>query len=413
MRFNLYPLFVGLRYAGAKSRSQLVSFISLVAMLGMTVGVALLILVLSVMNGFDQEMRNRILGLVPHITIKSYQHDADWSQIETLAMRHKEVSAVAPFAQINGMVLRGTDVESVLIYGIDALREQQVSIIGHFVAQEALLTLQGQSESIVMGAALAERLTVSVGDALTVMIPQENTNGQLTPKFKRLTLTALFKTGTELDQSVALMSLATASELVAGDVSAKGLRILLHDTFTAPRVAWEIEQNLPYGFVTRDWTRSHGNLYSAIQLSKQLVVLMLFVIIAVAAFNVVSALVMIVTDKRGDIAILRTLGASSKQILAVFMVQGTFIGIVGTSVGTILGVLMSLSMPDVVKWIELTFHHQFLNSDVYPIDYLPIDLRFDDIAKVVFIAITMSVLATLYPAWRAARVNPAEALRYQ
>lgn len=413
MRLNPYPLFVGLRYAGAKSRSQLVSFISLVAMVGMTVGVALLIVVLSVMNGFDQEMRNRILGLVPHITIKSYQQDADWSLIESLAMRHKEVSAVAPFAQINGMVLRGTDVESVLIYGIDALREQQVSIIGRFVEEQALLTLQGQSESIIMGSALAERLAISVGDGVTIMIPQENPNGQLTPKFKRLTLTALFKTGTELDQSVALMSLATASELVAGDVSAKGLRILLHDTFTAPRVAWEIEQNLPYGFVTRDWTRTHGNLYSAIQLSKQLVVLMLFVIIAVAAFNVVSALVMIVTDKRADIAILRTLGASPKQILAVFMVQGTFIGIIGTSVGVILGVLMSLSMPDIVNWIQLTFHHQFLNSDVYPIDYLPIDLRFDDIARVVFIAIAMSVFATLYPAWRAAKVTPADALRYQ
>lgn len=411
--FKPYPLFIGLRYAGAKRRSQLVSFISLVAMSGMTVGVALLVVVLSVMNGFDLEMRNRILGLVPHITIKAYGEEADWQQIESIILKHGEVKAVAPFAQVGGMLLRGTDVESVMIYGIDAQREKSVSIIGDFVDSDSLNLLSGKSSHIIMGKSLSARLGLSLGDSVTIMIPKESKRGQLSPSFKRLQLAAVFNTGTEIDQGVALISIDTAESLIAGNNTAKGLRVLLHDTFAAPRVAWELEQNIPYGFSSRDWTRSHGNLYSAIQLSKQLVGLMLLTIIAVAAFNVVSALVMIVTDKQADIAILRTLGASPGGVMATFIVQGTFIGFIGTGLGVIIGVLLSLSITDMVSWLERLFNHQFLQSDVYPIDYLPSDLRVADIAMVAGTALLMSVLATIYPAWRASRVQPADALRYE
>lgn len=411
--FKPFSLFVGLRYAGAKRRSQLVSFISLVSMLGMTVGVALLIVVLSVMNGFDKEMRERILGLVPHITIKNYGEAKEWQPIEQLITKHADVEAVAPFVQVGGMLLRGADVESIMIYGVDAQREQQVSIINEFITEGALSSLQGQTDSVILGRAMAQRLGLVLNDSINIMISEQSQSGKINPRFKRLTIKGLFHTGTEIDQQVALISFTTAQQLVKNNVSATGLRVLLKDTFTAPRVAWELEQNLPYGFSSRDWTRSHGNLYSAIQLSKQLVGLMLLTIIAVAAFNVVSALVMIVTDKNADIAILRTLGLSPKGVMAVFMVQGTVIGLIGASLGVLLGLLLSYFVADVVVFIEYVFQHQFLNSDVYPIDYMPVDIRVDDVVKVAATAFGMSVLATLYPAWRAAKVQPADALRYE
>ena len=411
--FKPFSFYVGLRYAGTKRESQLVSFISLVSMLGMTVGVALLIVVLSVMNGFDKEMRNRILGLVPHITIKNYAEAQDWQPIANKVSQHPEVKAVAPFVQVGGMILRGTDVESVLVYGIDVEHETKVSIINEFISAQVLQRLETDSRDVILGKALAQRLNLSVGEHINLMVPQQANGKQAKPKFIRLGIAGLFHTGTEIDQSVALMAITTAEQLMAGDVSAKGLRVSLVDTFAAPRVAWELEQNLPYGFASRDWTRSHGNLYSAIQLSKQLVALMLFTIIAVAAFNVVSALVMVVTDKQADIAILRTLGVKPKTVMAIFMVQGTVIGLIGTGLGVILGLLLSICVADVVAMIEGVFNHQFLNSDVYPIDYMPVDIRWGDVTLVALVAFSMSILATLYPAWRAARVQPAEALRYE
>ena len=418
--FNPYPFFIGLRYTSAKRSSQLVSFISVVSMTGMAVGVALLILVLSVMNGFDREMRTRILGLVPHITIISYGNPANqqqaWSQIEEKVLQHPEVKALAPFVQLNAMLLRGIEVEGVMIYGIDPSREKEVSIIADYVDPQALSSLQdnsdGSSRSILLGAALATRLGVKTGDSINLMVPQENSQGRIMPKFSRLIVADVFKTGTELDQSVALISIQRALSLLPENQRQLGMRVTVNNTFDAPRVGWEISQNIPYGYTTRDWTRTHGNLYSAIQLSKRLVGLMLLTIIAVAAFNVVSALVMVVTDKRGDIAILRTAGASPGGIMAVFMVQGTLIALIGTTVGAVAGVLLSLSITDIVAMLESVLHIQFLNSDVYPVDYLPADCRWQDVLLVCATAFVMSIVATIYPAWRASRVQPADALRY-
>lgn len=418
--FKPYPLFIGLRYAGAKRRSQLVSFISLVSMAGMAVGVALLILVLSVMNGFDREMRTRILGLVPHINVIAYGQPAnaeqDWQHIREKVLHHPDVKAVAPFAQLNAMLLKGNKVEGVLIYGIDPQQEKHVSIISDYVSAEALSGLESNdanSRQILLGSALATRLGVKPGGVLNVMVPQENTQGRIAPRFMQLVVADIFDTGTELDQSVALIAINTALSLMPPEQRRQGMRITVKDTFEAPRVAWELAQNIPYGYTTRDWTRTHGNLYSAIQLSKQLIGLMLLTIIAVAAFNVVSALVMVVTDKRGDIAILRTAGASPSGIMAVFMVQGTVIALIGTAVGTVLGVVLSLTITDIVAAMESLFHIQFLNSDVYPVDYLPSDLRLPDVLMICATAFIMSLLATIYPAWRASRVLPAEALRYE
>jgi lipoprotein-releasing system permease protein len=411
--FKPYPIFIGIRYAAAKRNNQLVSFISRISMLGMTIGVALLILVLSVMNGFDREMRTRILGLVPHISITAYAPDQDWQLITDKVLQHSEVQAVAPFSQLNAMLLRGTDVETVMIYGIDPEQERDVSIIGDYVDIKALDKLRGDSSAIVMGAALASKLAVVAGDNVNLMVPQENQQGQIKPRFARLQIVALFNTGTEIDQSVALISLDKSLSLMPADNRTQGLRVSVKDTFAAARIGWELSQNIPYGYSVRDWTRTHGNLYSAIQLSKQLVGLMLLTIIAVAAFNVVSALVMIVTDKRGDIAILRTAGASPAGIMAVFMTQGTLIALLGTAMGTVLGAGLALTITDMVAALENLLNMRFLNSDVYPVDYLPSDLRLLDVAKVCGTAFVMSILATLYPAWRASRVQPAEALRYE
>jgi lipoprotein-releasing system permease protein len=415
--FRPYPFFIGIRYAGAKRSSQLVSFISLVSMLGMTIGVALLIVVLSVMNGFEREMQTRILGLVPHITVSSYgapPSDADqWEAMREKILYHSEVVATAPFAELNAMLLRGTDVEGVLIYGIDPEQEKNVSILHEYIKPGALELLKPGSQSILLGEALANRLGVVEGDRVNLMVPKENKRGRIQPSFSRLEVAAVFNTHTEIDHSVALIALDTALSMMPADRRRQGLRISVTDTFQAPRIAWELEQNIPYGHSTRDWTRTHGNLYSAIQMSKQLVTLMLLTIIAVAAFNVVSALVMIVTDKRGDIAILRTAGASSKGIMATFMMQGTLIALIGTVLGTVIGVLLSLSVTDIVDFIEQSFGVQFLNSDVYPVDYLPSDIRLADVLRVCGTAFVMSILATIYPAWRASRVQPAEALRYE
>ena len=415
--FKPYALFIGLRYAGSKRRSQLVSFISLVSMVGMAVGVALLILVLSVMNGFDREMRTRILGLVPQINVIAYgdtdNAEQDWQHIRKTLLYHPEVKAIAPFAQLNAMLLKGTKVEGALIYGIDPQQEKNVSIITDYVKAEALASLESDSRQILLGAALASRLGVAIDGVVNMMVPQENTSGAISPRFIQLTIADIFDTGTELDQSVALIAIETALSLMPPEQRRQGMRITVKDTFQAPRVAWELEQNIPYGYIARDWTRSHGNLYSAIQLSKQLVGLMLLTIIAVAAFNIVSALVMVVTDKRGDIAILRTAGASPAGIMAIFMVQGTVIALIGTAAGTALGVALSLTITDIVAILEQLFQIQFLNSDVYPIDYLPVDLRLHDVLIIGGTACVISVLATIYPAWRASRVLPAEALRHQ
>ena len=408
-----YPLFVGLRYAGAKRRNQLVSFISLVSMAGLTIGVALLIVVLSVMNGFEKEMHQRILGLVPQITVTAYGDEQDWPGLRGMIAKHPDVKAIAPYIRFNAMLLRGTDVETILVFGIDPKQEVEVSIIEQFVEGGALTRLDTEAAGIVLGAALAERMGLEVGDNTTLMLTEQSASGRVKPRYARFSIAGIVNTGTEIDQGLALINMQVATDLMASTGAVQGLRLSVKDTFEAPRVAWELEQSLPYGYSTRDWTRTHGNLYSAIQLSRQLVGMMLLTIIAVAAFNVVSALVMIVTDKQADIAILRSLGASSGGIMSIFIVQGTMIGVIGTGLGALLGVVLSLLVTDVVNALERLFQMQFLNSDVYPINYLPADLRFEDLLLVCSTALVMSVFATLYPAWRAVRVQPAEALRYQ
>lgn len=409
-----YPLsvFIGMRYTRARRRSQMVSFISGISMLGLIVAVSLLIVVLSVMNGFDREMRERILGLVPQITVQDMSGLPVSKTAEAVIANHSAVVASAPFAQLNGMLVRGQAVEAVVVYAVDPEREREVSIIDRYLAADTLTTL-AQQDGILIGQPLAEKLGLVKGDRLTLLVPQQSESGRLQPLFKSLSVLDIFNTGTEIDQSIAITSLTTAKAMLVEQTLSTALRVRVNDSFDAPRIAWELHQQLPFSYSVGNWTQRYGNLYSAIQLSRQLVVLMLLGIIAVAAFNVVCALVMIVTEKRGDIAILRTQGVSRRGIVAIFIVQGTVIGVVGTLVGVLLGAGLALSVTQIVGWIERVAGVHFLNSDVYPVNYLPSDLRLEDLLLVGGASLLVSILATIYPAWRASRVMPAEALRYE
>jgi len=405
-------LTVGLRYAGAKKRSQLVSFISGISIAGLILGVSLLLVVLSVMNGFDRELRERILGVMPQAAIY-HRHGIDhWQQLQQQLEQHPEVDAAAPFVQLQGLASHRRQVSPVSVYGIEPSQESRVSIIESYLAPSLLRQLTAGPDTVILGRGLAEKLKISTGGKLTLVVPRKG-QSRSAPRIKVLRTIGILATGTEVDNSLALVHLPLAMSLSDYPDRVGGLRLQVGDLFKAPRIAYELVRDLPYGYYGSDWTRSHGNLFQAIQMSKGLVGLLLFLIIAIAAFNVVSTLIMVVVDKQGDIAILRTLGASTGTIMKVFMVQGLLIGVIGTVIGLLLGVALSQVVTEAVAWVEQLFGIQFLKSDVYPISYLPSDLRVSDIALVGVVSLFMSFVATLYPAWRASRVNPAEALRYE
>lgn len=412
--FQPLTAFIGVRYVGARRRSQLVSFLSLVSMAGLVLAVSLLITVLSVMNGFDRELRERILAVVPKATLNGQEPLLDWRWLVEEAERHPEVVAAAPFVHLQAMINFRGKVEPALLYGIEPSLEVRVSPIQKYLKNpEALMSLSPGARTLLLGGNLARRLGVSAGDAVTLVVPEARATGErVAPRLQRYEVAGIFVTGTELDNALGLMHLADAGPLAGYGEGVQGIRLEVRDLFQAGRVAQELQAVLP-GLEARDWTRTHGNLYQAVQMSKRLVSLLLVIIIAVAAFNVVSTLVMVVMDKQADIAILRTLGASPGQIQRIFMVQGTCIGLVGTLLGLLLGVLLSAVVGDVVAWIEQLSGVKFLKPDVYPVSYLPSDLRWTDVGLVCGSALAMSFLATLYPAWRAARVQPAEALRYE
>ncbi|MFZ2289124.1 MAG: lipoprotein-releasing ABC transporter permease subunit [Halopseudomonas yangmingensis] len=412
--FRPLPLFIGLRYTRAKRRNHFISFISLISMLGLTLGVMVMILVLSVMNGFDRELRTRILGMVPHATVNGYQPLGNWPDLAGQLLEHPRVEGVAPFIQMQGMLTHNGAVAPVLVNGIDPAHEGKVSIIEQHMQAGVLTDLRDGEFGIVVGELTARRFGVQVGDKLTFVLPEASvTPAGVFPRLKRFTVAGVFKVGAELDGSLALVHIADAgrlSRMQPGEV--QGLRLRLDDLFQAPRVAWDLVATLPGELYAQDWTRSHGNLFAAIRMEKTMISLLLLLIVAVAAFNIISTLVMVVTDKKADIAILRTLGASPRSIMGVFMVQGSVIGVTGTLAGCVLGVLAALNVTEIVAWIEGLLGRQFLSSDVYFISYLPSQLIWNDVLLICSAGLGLSFLATLYPAWRAARTEPAEALRY-
>ncbi len=412
---RVFSLFVGLRYAGARRRTQLVSFISGISILGLMLGVGLLLTVLSVMNGFEKELRERILGIMPHGAIYHRYGIEDWQGVRRNLLANPDIEAAAPFVELPAMLSVGKQVQPSVLYGIDLASEQSVSVIHEFIPAEVLQQLEATENpqsSIVMGAGLADNLGVSVGDRITVLVPNSHNPREL-PKFRPMVLQGLVHSGTELDFSLALTNLQVASELSEYPGKVSGLRVKTQDLYAAPDIIYRQIRQMDYGFYGSDWTRTHGNLFHAIQMSKNLVGLLLFLIVAIAAFNVVSTLVMVVVDKQTDIAILKTLGASRGDILSVFVVQGAVIGALGTLLGLVFGLFGSLAAQDVVAALERVFHVQFLNAEIYPVSYLPSQIQWQDFLLVALVSLAMSLLATLYPAWRASRVAPAEALRFE
>lgn len=412
--FKPLPIFIGLRYTRAKRRNHFISFISFTSMLGMILGVAVLILVLSVMNGFDRELRERILGMVPHATIQADGAMRDWQQVAELAMADSAVEGVAPFIQGQVMLTNSGNVQGVLVNAVLPEAEANVSIINEHMVAGRLEDLQAGEFGIILGELLARQLRASIGSKVTLVLPQATASpAGVLPRLKRFTVTGVFKVGAQLDASLALIHLADGAKLYRLGDGVHGVRLKLHNLFEAGPTAWRITSQLPPGYWASDWTRTQGNLFQAIKLEKTMIGLLLLMIVAVAAFNIISTLVMVVTDKRSDIAILRTMGASPRTIMLSFMVQGAVIGVVGTVIGTVLGIILALSVSDVIAWFEQLLNVQILSAEVYFISYIPSQLLLSDILIVCGSALLMSFLATLYPSMRAAKIQPAEALRYE
>lgn len=414
--FRPFSFFVGLRYTAAKRGNHFISFISLVSMLGLTLGVAALIVVLSVMNGFDRELRQRILGMVPHATLSDYQKPMhDWQAVSQRLDTNPNVMATAPFVQAQGMLTHAGQVQGVLVSGIEPTIEPSVSIIEDHFVTGSLDTLVEGDFNIILGELLARYLGAKVGDRVTLVLPEASVSiAGVIPQLKRFTVTGIFSVGAEIDANLAYIHIIDASRIKrmpAGSVD--GLRLSFNDLFQAPLLVRQLAMDLSRPMQVSDWTRTHGNLFQAIQMEKRMIGLLLFLIVFVAAFNIVSTLVMVVTDKRADIAILRTMGATPAMIMRIFMVQGAVIGFIGTTLGLILGVILALTVSDLVAGFERLMGIEFLSAEVYFINYLPSEVQISDLITITTTALLISFFATLYPAWKASRTQPAEALRYE
>jgi lipoprotein-releasing system permease protein len=408
------PFLIGLRYVRAKRRNHFISFISLTSMLGLMLGVAVLILVLSVMNGFDHELRTRILGMVPHAKVESRTGMVEWESLAERLTERERVIGAAPYVEQQGMFSVGGRNQGAMVNGIHPEWEDRVSIIGRHMQQGSLADLEPGEWNIVLGSILARRLGVDVGDRVTLLVPEASiTPAGVFPRLKRFTVSGIFNVGADLDAGLAYANIEDMQTLARLGDAVGGLRLELDDLFMAGSETRAIIDELGPGYRGVDWTFSHGNLFQAIQMEKRMIALLLTVIIAVAAFNIVSTLVMVVTDKHADIAILRTIGATPRSIMGIFIVQGLAIGVIGILVGVGLGVLLALTISDIIDGVESLFGIQFLDAGVYFISNLPSRLDWTDVRDIVTAALGLTFLSTLYPAWRAARVQPAEVLRYE
>ncbi|MFK5914589.1 MAG: lipoprotein-releasing ABC transporter permease subunit [Woeseiaceae bacterium] len=414
--FKPVELFIGLRYTRAKRRNHFISFISLSSMMGIALGVMALITVLSVMNGFEKEVRERILDMVSHLTVTDFEGRLkDWPEVLKTTKKHKNVIAAAPYIEAQGMMINGTNVNGALIRGILPGIEPAVSNVSEKMKMGRFSDLKAGTFSVILGQDLARILGVHVGDKVTMVTPSVNvTPAGVAPRLKRFTVVGIFYLGMyEYDSTMAIIHLNDAQRLFRMKGQVTGIRAKLQDLFDAPLTRDELQDKPLSEYWVRDWSSYHANWFRAVKIEKRMIFLLLLLIVAVAAFNIVSTLVMVVTDKQSDIAILRTLGASPKSIMGIFMVQGALIGIIGTVVGTVAGVSLSLNLDTVVPFIEGLLGIHILDPAVYYISVLPSDLHWDDVYMICTISLVLGLAATIYPAWRASKTQPAEALRYE
>ncbi len=411
-----YELFIGLRYTRAKRRNHFISFISLISMLGMGLGVMALIVVLSVMNGFQKDIRARMLGASPHLEVVADGGRMDnWQAVLNRVTQNPQVLAAAPYVEGQGMLSYGQSVQGVMVRGIDAARETAITELSNKVKLGKLTDLRSTEFGIVLGSDLARTLGVHMGEKVMLIAPQGSiTPAGMMPRLKQFRIVGIFEIGmAPYDNSLALININDAQKLFQLGGAITGISAKLGDIDKAPDVAARLQSQLPAGFYANDWTHQNSNYFSAVQMEKKMMFIILSLIVAVAAFNIVSTLVMAVTDKQADIAILRTLGASPRSIMKIFIVQGVVIGLIGTLAGTLCGVLLAENLNVVVPFIEHLFGVHFLAKDVYYINELPSDLRYPEVLLVSGLSFLISIMATLYPSYRASKTQPAEALRYE
>ncbi|MDZ7841126.1 MAG: lipoprotein-releasing ABC transporter permease subunit [Gammaproteobacteria bacterium] len=412
----MLPVFIGLRYTRAKRRNHFISFISLIAMLGIVLGVWALITVLSIMNGFEGELRERILGVASHVTVTGADGGIrDWQSLSRQVEQSPDVSGVAPYVLGQGMLSRGNEVAGALVRGVLPEAETTVSDIGANMTEGSLDSLRAGEYRVAVGSAMARSLGLDIGSRVILVAPKGRiTAAGMIPRLRRFTVSGIFEIGMyEYDSGLALIHLEDAGKLYQAEGAITGLRLKLDDVFDAPLVRESLARSLPPGYYVSDWTREHSNFFRALQIEKRVMFIILFLIVAVAAFNIVSTLVMVVTDKQSDIAILRTLGMRPRGIMGIFIIQGMVVGVIGTLVGGAAGVVTALNIETLVPFLENLIGVQFFPADVYVISEFPADMQWDDVIVVTLASLGMSLLATLYPASRASRTQPAEALRYE
>lgn len=406
---------IGRRYVRARSGGGFLSFISLISMAGVAIGIAVLIVVLSVVNGFERELTERLLAMSSHATIEGLDEPlADWQGRAEQALRYEPVLGVAPYVEEKALASAGEALSGIVLRGVDPTRERDVSDIDGLMVEGSLDALTPRGYRVIIGVDLAKALKVGVGDNLLIMIAEGNvTPAGIVPRMRRFEIAGIYRAGMyEFDRRFVLIDLSDAQRLFRLRDQVTGIRLAVADMFAAPSVAREVAVQQGGGVQISDWTRRHSAFFRSIQITKSILFVILLLVIAVAAFNIVSTLVMVVRSKRGDIAILRTIGASRASIVAIFVTQGAWIGFLGALLGVMLGAALSLNLESVAGWLESSFGITLLAADVYFISDLPSDLRWPDVALVVTVALLLVFLATLYPAWRASRTNPAEELRF-
>ncbi len=411
------PLMVGARYSRAKRRNGFISFISAISMIGIALGVWVIITVVSIMNGFGNELRGRILDVTPHITITGQGGWLKgWENLEAELKPRSDIKGYAPYIYAQGLATFSGNVTGALVRGVLPEYEKTVSVVPENMEQGAFSTLQAGKYNVILGEGLAYKLNAQVGDKVTLISPQgQSTPAGLMPRLRRFTVSGTFGGigPDDYDGALAFIHMKDAAKLYKSGSQVSGVRLTLDEPYSARQTAGEIAVDLDYRYIVDNWTRQHKSFFRALEVERRMPFIVLFLVVAVAAFNIVSTLVMVVTDKRADIAILRTLGLSPKGVMGIFFVQGVTSGITGTIIGAVAGVLTALNITTIINFIEGLIGYQLFPADVYIITDFPAELRWSDVWTVVSVSIVISMLATLFPSWQASKTQPAEALRYE